>query len=218
MPSYDIEESGPQHSRTFLVTIRIKSLQEKGSGHCKKSAKQEGAKNLLEYLKKLKEFPPELSDNNKVLDELNTKLSDIQIDEPLLPIAEQSKKAQAIYIQSKYKLTKVDHNVTIKDTHCLFKQIYCNKISDVLRKQMQDTYNKKDHQQFSIRQIEQDIQTELDIKLEKIDLISSTTKHMICLRLLSIPVITQFGIGNTKDEAELRAAYNIIGAILILLD
>ena len=51
VPSYEVvEESGPDHDKTFTVRIQIQGIQAEGIGKSKKTAEQDAAKNALERL------------------------------------------------------------------------------------------------------------------------------------------------------------------------
>ena len=55
-PSYTIlQETGPDHNKTFKIEVKIKNLKYKGLGKNKKSAEQNSAKNAMENLKKLQD-------------------------------------------------------------------------------------------------------------------------------------------------------------------
>lgn len=51
MPGYKIiKESGPDHDKTFIVSIKLDKIQVKGKGKSKKRAEQDAAKKALELL------------------------------------------------------------------------------------------------------------------------------------------------------------------------
>ena len=52
MPLYNIiNESGPDHDKTFVVQLEIKELKTQGTGKSKKLAEQDAARNALNVLK-----------------------------------------------------------------------------------------------------------------------------------------------------------------------
>lgn len=69
-----------------------------------------------------------------------------------------------------------------------------------------------------IKEVIQELVSTLGVKMEKKSLINSSKNYIIYLRLSSIPNITQLGMGETKDAAEIQAMYNIIETILTFLN
>ncbi|XP_014467461.1 PREDICTED: uncharacterized protein LOC106740693 [Dinoponera quadriceps] len=60
LPIYElVSESGPSHMKTFTIKSNIGCLNRTGIAHCKRSAKQEAAKNALQYLIALNKLPEE---------------------------------------------------------------------------------------------------------------------------------------------------------------
>ena len=52
MPQYRIiNESGPDHDKTFIVQLKVKDLKTEGVGKSKKLAEQDAARKALEILK-----------------------------------------------------------------------------------------------------------------------------------------------------------------------
>ncbi|MFW5635384.1 MAG: ribonuclease III [Thermodesulfobacteriota bacterium] len=53
VPTYEvIEESGPDHDKTFTVRIQVRGIEAKGIGKSKKTAEQDAARNALERLER----------------------------------------------------------------------------------------------------------------------------------------------------------------------
>lgn len=225
-----INESGPAHMKMFTIEVSIGSVRERGSAPCKKTAKQEAAKNLL---KRLHPNVNELLErNNEKNNEVNCKealqetiqklgieISECVISKPTLPVANLSKRAQILYMKctnKELKLTRQDF--LLKDLHDLFEKTYSNKIPSNMRKKMQTVRDKYFNRADIIKEIIQDIIKTLGIKIEKIILPSLTKGCIISLRLSSHPIITQLGMGETEEKAEIQAMYNVIVTILTFLN
>ncbi|XP_029665422.1 RISC-loading complex subunit TARBP2-like [Formica exsecta] len=220
-----VDESGPPHMRIFTIEASIGSVREKGSAQCKKIAKQEAAKKLLQHLH------PDINNllkgnkntNYKMLEDTIRKLgigiSECIISEPALPVASLSKKAQTLYMKCNNKELKVTRqDFLLKDLHNLFEETYSNKISFNMREKMQTVRDKYTNHADIIEEVIQDIVRALEVKIEKTILPSLMKGYIICLRLSSNPIITQFGMDETKDKAEIQAKYNIIVTVLALLN
>ncbi|XP_050451955.1 RISC-loading complex subunit TARBP2-like isoform X2 [Cataglyphis hispanica] len=222
-----VDESGPPHMRIFTIEVSVGSIREKGSAQCKKIAKQEAAKKLLQRLH------PDIIDkflkgnkndtNCKVLEDIIQKLgveiSECIISKPELPVASLSKKAQMLYTKctnKEFKVTRQDF--LLKDLHDLFKKTYSNKISRNMKKKMQIVRDIYTNHADIIEEVMQDIVKALEVKIEKTILPSLTKNYIISLRLSSNPIITQFGMDETKDKAEIQAKYNVIVTVLTLLN
>ncbi|KAL6436381.1 hypothetical protein ACFW04_004715 [Cataglyphis niger] len=222
-----VDESGPPHMRIFTIEVSVGSVREKGSAQCKKIAKQEAAKKLLQRLH------PDIIDkflkgnkndtNCKVLEntiqKLGVEISKCIISKPELPVASLSKKAQMLYMKctnKEFKVTRQDF--LLKDLHDLFKKTYSNKISCNMKKKMQIVCDIYTNHAGIIEEVIQDIVRALEVKIEKTILPSLTKSYIICLHLSSNPTITQFGMDETKDKAEIQAKYNVIATVLTLLN
>lgn len=222
-----VNESGPAHMKTFTIEVSIGSAREKGSAPCKKTAKQEAAKNLLQRLypdinKLLKRNENEAKCKEalqETIQKLGIRISDCVITKPTLPVANLSKKAQTLYMKCTNKELKVTRQeFLLKDLHDLFEKTYSSKISSNMQKKMQAVRDKYINCADIIKEVIQDIVRMLEIKIEKIVLPSLTKGCIISLRLSSQPVITQFGMGETEDKAEVQAMYNVIVTILTFLN
>lgn len=221
------------NSKTFTMEVRVGSLRERATGYCKKTAKQEAAKKLLLRLNPavadtllldvdtLDINDKETLENN--IKKLGTEIIDCDKNKEVLPIAELSEKTKSFYLKYKssdknYK--KIDQKSDLpamKNLHTLFERNYSSKFSYSLRERMRvirDNYN----DQTDLRQIKRDIESLLKVNLQQITVCSRMKNHIICLRLLSVPCITQFGMGDTSFMAESRATYNLIKAILTFLN
>lgn len=222
-----IDESGPPHMRNFTIEVSVGSVREEGSAQCKKTAKQEAAKKLLQRLH------PDIIDkflernkndtNCKVLEDtiqkLGVEISECIISKPELPVASQSKKAQMLYMKctnKEFKVTRQDF--LLKDLHDSFEKTYSSKISCNIKKKMKTVRDIYTNHAGIIEEVIQDIVRALEVKIEKTILPSLTKSHIICLRLLSNPTIIQIGMDETKDKAEIQAKYNVIVTILTLLN
>ncbi len=54
-PQYTIlNEYGPDHDKTFEITVKVCGIESKGTGKSKKAAEQDGAKTALKFLNKIK--------------------------------------------------------------------------------------------------------------------------------------------------------------------
>lgn len=153
------------------------------------------------------------------LRKLDIKISDFKISEPTIPIAQLSEKAQSIYIASTsdYHNTET-RDLVLKDHHCLFKRRYSDKISDSLKTKMQMICESNICNSHLIHEVKRDIQKALGVELKLIEQYSNEIGIIIiCLRLLSTPIITQCGIGKTVYDAENRAICEISNTILNFL-
>lgn len=228
-----VDESGPAHMKMFTIEVSIGSVREKGSAPCKKTAKQEAAKNLLQRLHP--DVNELLERNNEKNNKVNSKemlqetiqklqntgieISECVISKPTLPVANLSKKAQTLYMKCTNKERKMTRqDFLLKDLHDLFEKTYSSKISSNMRKKMQTVRDKYINRADVIKEVVQDIVRTLEIKIEKIILPSLTKGCIISLRLSSQPIITQLGMGETEDKAEIQAMYNVIVTILTFLN
>lgn len=223
-----VDESGPPHMKIFTIEASIGSAHEKGSAQCKKIAKQEAAKKLLQRLhpdinKLLEGNKNEGNTNCKVLEDtiqkLGIEISECIISKPELPVASLSKKAQMLYMKctdKEFKVTRQD--CLLKDLHDLFEKTYSSKISCNMKKKMQIVRDIYTNHAGIIEEVIQDIVRALEVKIEKTILPSLTKSYIICLRLSSNPTIIQFGMDETKDKAEIQAKYNVIVTVLTLLN
>lgn len=223
-----VEESGPDHMKNFTVEVSVRSLRERGTAKCKKIAKQEAAKNLLQLLQpninmendKLNSKQLNKEELEDTIRKLGTEISECVISKPKLPLVEISKKAKALYMtrtDKKHKVTRQDF--LLKDIHNAFEETYSNKISYNIRQKMKIVRDTCANNADIIQEVVQDIVKALEIKMEKGIIPSLTTENcMVSLRLLSRPIITQCGMDKTKYKAEIKAMYNVIVTILTLLN
>lgn len=216
--------------RNFTIEVSVGSAREKGTAQCKKTAKQEAAKKMLQRLhpiNKVLEGNNEANSkqfNKEVLEEtmrkLGIEISECVISKPTLPIREISKRAQGLYLKctsKELKMTRQDY--LLNDLHNSFEKAYSTKISYNIRKKMLTARDRYTNNADIIREVVQDIERALEVKIEKVILPSLTkANYMISLRLLSRPIITQCGMGETKHKAEIQAMYNVIVTILTLLN
>lgn len=133
-------------------------------------------------------------------------------------IAEISEKAKSLYLECTDRKHKAINQKfsTVKDFHTLFEKNYSSKIQDSMRQKMRIIRENYSDRRDLVQMI-QDIESSLDVKIQQIT-VRSREDHIICLRLLSTPCITQFGMGKTKLIAESRAMFNLIKAILMFLN
>lgn len=224
-----VDEKGPAHMKMFTIEVSIGSVREKGSAPCKKIAKQEAAKNLLQRLHPDVKVLLEISnEKNKAsskemlqetIQKLGIEISECVINKPTLPVANLSKKAQTLYMKCTNKERKVTRqDFLLKDLHDLFEKTYSSKISFNMREKMRIVRDKYINHADVIKEVVQDIARTLEIKIEKIILPSITKGCIVSLRLSTQPMITQFGMGETEDEAEIQAMYNVIVTILTFLN
>jgi len=209
-----VSDEGLPHVKTFTMQVSLKSLRERGEGQCKKSAKQEAAKKLLLRLDPNAANIPDTKidvHNMETLEndirKLGTGISDCVINKETLPVAKLSEKAKSLYLEyfnQMYKGSNQEINPSlIKNFHISFEKNYSHKIP---------------YQTDLMYEIRRDIEKSFKVKIQQFTIHSIQKNHMICLRLLSNPCITQVGIGETKVIAECRATYNLVAAILILLN
>ncbi|KAM0726262.1 hypothetical protein ACS0PU_007446 [Formica fusca] len=195
-----VDESGPPHMRIFTIEASIGSVREKDK--LLKGNKNTNYKMLEDTIRKL-----------------GIGISECIISEPALPVANLSKKAQTLYMKCNNKELKVTRqDFLLKDLHNLFEETYSNKISFNMREKMQTVRDKYTNHADIIEEVIQDIVRALEVKIEKTILPSLMKGYIICLRLSSNPIITQFGMDETKDKAEIQAKYNIIVTVLALLN
>ncbi|KAG5330609.1 STAU2 protein, partial [Acromyrmex charruanus] len=234
MPTKDIQydliyDEGLPHEKTFTVKVSLGSLCERGTGQCKKSAKQEAAKKMLLHLNPNiiankntdthNVYDKETLENN--IRELGTKISEcVNINKNTLSVEKLSENAKSIYLKSKTNIIDQQINpLTLKDFHMLFEKNYSNNITYRMKQKMQiilDKYPREDP--HLMHEIRQDIEQVLKVKIQQVIAYSKSQNYLICLRLLSNPCITQFGIGENRMVAERRAMYNLMRAILIFIN
>jgi len=212
------------------MQVSLKSLCERGKGQCKKSAKQEAAKKLL---LRLNPNVANISDTKidvhnmetleKDIQKLGTGISDCVTDNEILPVAKLSEKAKSLYLgyfNKMYKGSNQEINSSlIKNFHISFERNYSHKIPYNMKEKMQiirDSYaiDRTD----LLYEIRRDIEKSFKVKIQQFTIHSIQKNHMICLRLLSNPCITQVGIGETRVIAECHAMYNLVAAILTFLN
>ncbi|XP_011633125.1 interferon-inducible double-stranded RNA-dependent protein kinase activator A-like [Pogonomyrmex barbatus] len=171
-------------------------------------------------INKITEFNMKSLEN--AIRELGTGILESVSNQSTLAVAKLSEKAKSFYLEytnQEYKMDRQDPYV-INNFHTLFEKNYSSKISYRMREKMQSIIDKYNDQMDLIREIRQDLEKALQVKIEEVNVktVDSTKCHIICLRLLSSPRITQFGMGETKLKAESRAMYNLMMSILILLN
>ncbi|KAG5336100.1 STAU2 protein, partial [Acromyrmex heyeri] len=235
IPTKDIQydliyDEGLPHEKTFTVKVSLGSLCERGTGQCKKSAKQEAAKKMLLHLNPniiankntdthINVYDRETLENN--IRELGTKISEcVNINKNTLSVEKLSENAKSIYLKSKTNIIDQQINpLTLKDFHMLFEKNYSNNITYRMKQKIQiilDKYPREDP--HLMHEIRQDIEQVLKVKIQQVIAYSKSQNYLICLRLLSNPCITQFGIGENRMVAERRAMYNLMRAILIFIN
>ncbi|XP_011693844.1 PREDICTED: uncharacterized protein LOC105453502 isoform X2 [Wasmannia auropunctata] len=235
-----VYDDGLPHLKTFTMEVIIGSVRERGIGNCKKSAKQEAARKLL-----LRLNPSALSSNagnemnvplnaNKIgapnketlendIRELGIGILEYDINKETLPVAELSEKAMSCFLESfsqRYNTDKRDINPSsIKDFHILFERNYSNNITYYVKQKMLRIIRDKCINDMDLMyEIRRDIESMLKVKIQQITVNSAPTSYMVCLRLLSVPRVTQFGTADTKIVAEYRATYNLVMAISVFLN
>ncbi|XP_012061903.1 PREDICTED: uncharacterized protein LOC105625172, partial [Atta cephalotes] len=217
---YDlIYDEGLPHMKTFTVRVSLGSLCERGTGQCKKSAKQEAAKKMLLHLNPniianknadthINVYDRETLENN--IRELGTKISEcVNINKNTLSVEKLSENAKSIYLKCTKRTNVIDQEInplTLKDFHMLFEKNYSNKITYCMKQKMQivlDKYPREDP--HLMHEIRQDIKQVLKVKIQQVTAYNKSQNYLICLRLLSNPCITQFGIDENRMVAEYRA-------------
>ncbi|EFN75204.1 hypothetical protein EAI_08869 [Harpegnathos saltator] len=136
-----------------------------------------------------------------------------------LPLTEISRKALSAYVTSgvlddtgRRKSINMD---SLTNSHNLFKHIYSNKIPNDLRERMHIVCQMDNYKSNIVETIYQDIQKALGVKLKQINCNNYRTGvTIICVRMLSTPIIAQFGIGATEKDAKAQAMFAIINTIL----
>jgi len=211
--------------KMFTTEIKVGSFQKMATAHCKKLAKQEAAKLMLQDLNKYIQIDIEKQDENvdkknvdvKQMYEDIQKLSiEIHQCEPVQSFEEMTKRAETLFVKQKMK-KEITQNYLIKDCHTLFQRKYSSKIPDSMREKMKMICDKYADQIDLIQKMIQEIESALEVKLQQININNYRKDYLICLRLTSHPNITQFGIGETDDKAKTHAMYNIILTILTFL-
>lgn len=232
-------EEGPVHLKTFTIKVSIGSLQEKATAQCKKAAKQEAAKKLLlrlnpsianpntanQDIAKINVLDPNtININNKEalennIRDLGTEILECMTKETF-QVAELSEKVKSLYLERtrKHKEVNETNSSLIKNLHTLFEINYSSKIPYSTKEKMRIIRDKRINQMDLMREIRQDIESSLKTNIQFMHCVHSETKnHIVILRLLSDPHITQIGKGETKVIAEFYATYNLVSTILTLL-
>ncbi|XP_032690394.1 uncharacterized protein LOC116853423 [Odontomachus brunneus] len=149
------------------------------------------------------------------LREFNIEISDFVESNKTMALTDVSKKALSLLENSKkYKSS----NVCLTDSHNLFKKLYSDKIPDDLKKRMCIVSKYKlsaIEDLIAIEETYQEVQKTLGVTLNQVNYSNKTADvTIICLRMLSTPVITQIGIGTTENNAKAEAMFAIINTIL----
>lgn len=236
--SYDVvEQFGPPHKKTFTIEARVNAERKRGTAQCKKLAKQEAAKLMVQHLKDSGIFietngsvqqdksnkSNKTNNSNKNFQEIYEngiqKLGvEIETSKPTLPIAELSKQAKSLFITYSKTNKKTTQDYLIKDSHSLFKRTYSGMITDNMKERMNVIREKHAADQMSVEKMICEIVSVLGVKIQQVNISSFKNNHVICLRLMSRPNITEFGCGESNDKAKTQAMYNIILDILTFLD
>ncbi|KYN30805.1 Double-stranded RNA-binding protein Staufen like protein 2 [Trachymyrmex septentrionalis] len=225
-----IYDEGLPHMKTFTIKVSLGSLCERGTGQCKKFAKQEAAKKMLLHLNPNiianKNVDTHIAVNDREtlennIRELGTKISEC-VNKDTLSVEKLSENAKSLYLKCTKRTNIINQEINpliLKDFHMLFGNNYSNKITYCMIHKMQiilDKYPREDS--CLMYEIRQDIEQVLKVKIQQITPYSKSQNYLICLRLLSNPCITQFGIGENRMVAECHAMYNLVRAILIFIN
>ncbi|XP_024892854.1 uncharacterized protein LOC112468057 isoform X2 [Temnothorax curvispinosus] len=221
-----IYEEGPFPMKTFTMEVTVGSLRERAMASCKKAAKQQAARKLLlrvnpnETLGQEEVLGKEMLELENNIRKLGTGILDCVTNKET--IAELTEKAKLLYVERTKKsygiIDQTTNPLAINNLHNLFEKNYSSKIQDSLREKMRIIQNKYTDE-TDLWQIRCDIESSLNVKIQQITVHSKMKDHIIIyLRLPSNPCITQFGKGETKFIAQSRAMYNLVTAILILLN
>lgn len=218
------------------------SQRERGTASTKKTAKQEAARKLLLHLNpnatdlytvnlngaqntvnsndiniplNLETLGKEMLESS--IQKLGIKISNSATDKET---EELSEKAKLLYLERTNKTyQKINQkSFGITELHNLFEKNYSNKIQNSMREKMRIILREKYFDRADLMQTIRDIESSLKVKTQQTTVRNKEQNHIICLRLLSTPCITQFGMGETKFIAESRAMFNLIKAILIFLN
>ncbi|XP_011876708.1 PREDICTED: uncharacterized protein LOC105566916 isoform X2 [Vollenhovia emeryi] len=232
-----VYDEGLPHLKTFTMEVQLGKLSERATAQCKKTAKQEAAKKLLLQLNpsivkpKVASVPNADADITKGLSQLNLCNKKEELESSIRQLGtgildcvtkkEASDKAKVLYLEhTKKKYTINDQAASafgIKDLHMLFEKNYCGKSAHNVQERMRsirDGYARR----MDFQQAKWDIEALLEAEIQQVVMSSVTKNHIMCLRLMSAPRVTQMGIGETKSVAQFRAMCNLINAILILLN
>ncbi|XP_071561809.1 uncharacterized protein [Temnothorax nylanderi] len=233
--------------QTFTMEVTVGSLRERAMAKCKKTAKQQAARKLLLHVNPKVVNPiivnlnivdsntpnrlemlgkealgqevleKEMLENN--IRKLGTGISDcVTNQETIAKLTENAKLLYLEHTKTNYGIIDQKTNpLAINNLHNLFEKNYSSKIQYSLREKMRIIQDKFTDQ-TDLWQIRCDIESSLKVKIQQTTVRNKMKDHIICLRLPSNPCITQFGMGETKFIAESRAMYNLIAAILILLN
>lgn len=176
------------------------------------------SKNLLQLESFAKDVPNKITKTKQQaleddLRKMNVNIQDLKISNPTLPVAELSEKAKLLYVQSTSDRKGIN-SPTVKDGHHLFKSLYSNRMSDNLKKKIKTACELNDSKSYLIRELMHEIQNEFGVKMEQSEQYTEQSGVVIAsLRLMSTPIIAQYGIGKNVYDAENMALLQVVKTI-----
>ncbi|XP_076647568.1 uncharacterized protein LOC143356069 isoform X2 [Halictus rubicundus] len=209
-PCFDVVSvTGESHNPTFTMSCTIGCVCKEASATSKKAAKQNVAKEILQYLEvNINCNSTDIDKTSKLTEEfMNLKLD--------LPSSKNDKEIEDIYAKLKNKpITSVKH-IKVKEYHI----ILANMCKNSFKMQMHDLkslYRKEEYCTRNVTEIKAIIEDSLNASIKMINIKSQKYDQCIVgIRLSTVPSVVQFGIDKTFEQAERKALNKLIGYVIL---
>lgn len=223
MPVYNIVRiEGPPHNSIFVMSCSIGDMSEEASANTKKVGKQLAARKLLNKLGQdkcdifdYKKQNIDSKDAGATLKSLNVELSNMKIEEEIH--VEERDKAIKCYKDFKDGASNsINHKLNIEHkvmNYHLIHHALCSRIPVLYKEKLTDAAdtlgpNKIDYFKKLINEA-----FDLQVATILISAEKSPSKFIIGLRVPTVPVIFEIGVGTTQQSAEHQAYFKLLNLI-----
>lgn len=212
-PCYNIvNTSGPAHLSVFTVRCNVGNEYKEASAATKKVAKQKAAQEVLQCIKKRVNFCDVLEEIT--VDQLDIEFKDLSLNECLVNNTS-TDEVIALY-HTKKNMPVVNNHQLITNNHKMLTDL-CSNIPLEQKVCLLFTCEREKCYSDDLSKLEHIIYKALNVSIERIIFTTKGNVFMIGLRLATMPIIFQMGIGKTKNEAERHALCNLFKYINVFL-
>lgn len=200
----DVTMSGPSHLPTFTVSCAVGSVRQEGCASTKQVAKHESAKKVLEDLK---------NKSCVSVDNLNVEFMKVLSHQPSYDKSMEQKVVQ-IYGQVRKKPVLFRPLIKINDYLTILRDL-CYNISIENKNSLKKAFNTSVFTDSNTLKVI--IYKALNTTMEETSFNTINHNFLIGLKLHTHPVIFQFGIGTTIEQARQNALHKLLEYIFLLL-
>ncbi|GAB1864789.1 Interferon-inducible double stranded RNA-dependent protein kinase activator A-like protein [Camponotus japonicus] len=216
-PEYVLtKDTGPPHARIFTIQCKVSNFVEEGVQSTKKQAKHEAARKMVERIQGLvnqmnstEDKEESLSSSVVVTDE--TEIMNRNAKEYYQAVTKSTRKINLGIRLAEYhtkwrdSLEEDKRNKILEELHCINFNETCDD-TDELNKLIRETLSRLET-----------ILLEVNVTVNTKDILADNNYFMKTIELNTCPLLTQIGMGKTKQEAFWNALSQMIDSLKLLL-